>query len=440
MLIGIIATLSFLILIATGAHIFIIFFAVGFVATSIIMGGIGPAISMIGQTVYHGIATPTYSALPLFILMGSFAAKAGFAKDAYDVIQLWIGEKIPGSLGVTTCWGNAAFGAVSGSSLAAAAVFGRIALPEMQDRKYDKSFSLGCIAAAGTFSVMIPPSGTLIILSILTEQSVGSLFMAGIIPGLFTAAAYSISIIIRCILNPKLAPMTDNMQKYTFVEKLKYSIKIWPLLLMIIVVLGGIYSGVFTPTESASAGVFLSLFFGIWKGGLRKISEIRDSLKESAITSTMIFIIMAGAMYYGRVLAVTRLPANLATFIADLKISQTAVVLCVLLLYFFLGMFMNASAFFMFTYPIFYPMILTMGINPIWFCIVSMKMAEIGAVTPPVGLNAYSLKGVAGKNVSLEDVFNGVAPFILVDLIVLFFLFLFPKMATWLPSIYMANR
>jgi tripartite ATP-independent transporter DctM subunit len=435
--IGVITILAFLVLLATGAHIFIIFFAVGFGVTSMLIG-IEPAIAMIGQTIYHGIATDTYAVLPLFILMGAFAARAGFAKDAFDATQVWLG-KIPGSIAVATCWANAAFGAVSGSSLAASAVFGRVALPEMQRLKYDKSFSLGCIASAGTFASMIPPSGVLIVLAIITDQSIGVLFMAGVLPGLFTAAVYSVSIVYRSYRNPKLAPRAENLPTYSLLYKLKYTTKMWPIALLVVVVLGGIYSGIFTPTEAAAAGTLLTFIIGVFRGDLGKFSEVRASLKESAKTSSMIFAIMVGALYYGRVLGITRLPSNLSSLLIDMNFGPIAVTLFIMLVLFFLGMFMNASAFFMFSFPIFFPIILKMGINPVWFCIIAMKMAEIGAVTPPVGLNAFSLKGVAGKDVTIEDVFKGVTPFILCDLVVILFLYIFPALATWLPNLYLAS-
>src|SRR6056297_375070 len=437
MSIGIITIIAFLILLATGAHIFIIFFTVGLGATSFLIG-FDSAVSMIGQTIYHGIATPTYTVLPLFILMGSFAAKAGFAKDAYDTIQIWT-RKVPGSLGVATCWSSAVFGAVSGSSLASAAVFGKLALPEMRKLKYDKSFSLGCIASAGTFASLIPPSGVLIVLAIITDQSVGLLFMAGIIPGLFTAAVYSASIIYRASTNPKLTPRDENVVKYSFMDKIRYSSRIWPIVVLVVIVLGGIYTGFFTPTEAAAVGVFLTFIIGLWKGELKKFSVVREALKDSAKTASMIFAIMVGALYFGRVLGITRLPSNLTSAIVQMSVSPMVVTILILIILLFLGMFMNASAFFMFSFPIFFPVILQLGINPVWFCIVAMKIAEIGAVTPPVGLNAFSLKGVAGKDVSVEDVFSGVVPFILADLVVLVFLFIFPQIVTWLPNLYMAG-
>ncbi len=434
---GMLTVLAFLILIMTGSHIFIIFFAVGLATTTAIMG-FDTAVAMIGQTIYHGVATPTYTVLPLFILMGSFAARAGFAKDAYDTISIWA-RKVPGSLGVATCWASAMFGAICGSSLAGAAVFGKIALPEMKALKYDKSFSLGCIASAGTFAAMIPPSSVMIILAILTDQSVGMLFMAGIVPGLFTAAVYTASIIYRAARNPKIMPRSTDVTEYTLAEKLRYSVRVWPILLLIFVVLGGIYSGFFTPTEAAAIGASLTLIIGIWKGDLKQFSVIREALQDAAKTTSMIFAIMVGALYFGRVLGVTRLPSNLTQAIIEMNIPPTAVTIAILIVFFFLGMFMNASAFFMFSFPIFFPVIVKLGVDPVWFCIVAMKMAEIGAVTPPVGLNAFALKGVAGKDVTVEDVFSGVLPFIYADLVVLVFLFLFPWLATWLPSLYMGG-
>jgi len=263
--------------------------------------------------------------------------------------------------------------------------------------------------------------------------------MAGIIPGLFTAAVYSASIIYRASTNPKLTPRDENVVKYSFMDKIRYSSRIWPIVVLVFIVLGGIYTGFFTPTEAAAVGVFLTFIIGLWKGELKKFSVVREALKDSAKTASMIFAIMVGALYFGRVLGITRLPSNLTSAIVQMSVSPMVVTILILIILLFLGMFMNASAFFMFSFPIFFPVILQLGINPVWFCIVAMKIAEIGAVTPPVGLNAFSLKGVAGKDVSVEDVFSGVIPFILADLVVLVFLFIFPQIVTWLPNLYMAG-
>jgi len=437
MLIGSITILCFLILMAMGLHIFIVFFVAGFAVTAVVMG-VDPAIAMIGQTLYHGMATHTYAVLPLFILMGSFAARAGFAKDAFDVAYVWMG-RVPGSIGVATCWANAAFGAVSGSSLAAAAVFGRVAYPEMKRLNYDKSFALGCIASAGTFAAMIPPSGVLIILAIITDQSIGTLFMAGVVPGLVTAAVYSFSIIYRSKRNPTLAPSAVDAPRYTLWEKIRVTWKLWPIALLATVVLGGIYSGVFTAEEAAAAGTLLTFIIGIFRGSLGNFSELKESLKEGARTSAMIFAIMVGALYFGRVLGITRLPTDLASLIIAKKIGAIPVTIFILIILFFLGMFMNASAFFLFSFPIFYPVVVKLGVNPVWFCIICMKMAEIGAVTPPVGLNVYSLKGVVGKDATLEEIFKGIVPFIWADVAVIVLLYLFPAIATWLPNLYMSK-
>jgi len=437
MLIGSITILCFLILMATGLHIFVVFFVAGFGVTAAVMG-LDPAIAMMGQTLYHGMATHTYAVLPLFILMGSFAARAGFAKDAFDVAYVWMG-RVPGSIGVATCWANAAFGAVSGSSLAAAAVFGRVAYPEMKRLNYDKSFALGCIASAGTFAAMIPPSGVLIILAIITDQSIGTLFMAGVVPGLVTAAVYSFSIIYRAKRNPTLAPSAVDAPRYTLWEKIRVTWKLWPIALLATVVLGGIYSGVFTAEEAAAAGTLLTFIIGIFRGSLGNVSELKESLKEAARTSAMIFAIMVGALYFGRVLGISRLPTDLAALIIAKKIGAVPVTIFILIILFFLGMFMNASAFFLFSFPIFYPVVVKLGVNPVWFCIICMKMAEIGAVTPPVGLNVYSLKGVVGKDATLEEIFKGIVPFIWADVAVIVLLYLFPVIATWLPNLYMSK-
>ena len=432
---GIFSLLFFLVMIAAGAHIIVAFLLVGFAVTVSILG-FNPAINLLGQTMYHAIATPNFTVLPLFILMGAFAERAGFAKEAYDAVGV-VTKKLPGSIGIATCFASAFFGALSGSSLASAAIFGRLALPEMERHNYEKSFSLGCIASAGTFASMIPPSGMLILLAILTDQSVGVLFMAGIIPGLLTATVYAISIIIRVVRKPSLAPGMEFEKHYSFSEKFKLIFNIWPVLLLILVVLGGIYTGVFTPTEAAAAGSFLTLIIGMQKGYLRKLSEIRDALKSSAKTTSMIFAIMVGALYFGRVLALTRLPSNLGEYIIQLSVPGIVVIISIFAIYFLLGMFIPPAGFFAITIPIFFPLVLALDYNPIWFCIASMKLSEIAAVSPPVGLNAFTLKGIAGKGTSIEEVFTGVGPFILCDIIVLVMLMIFPSISLFLPDLYL---
>jgi len=433
--VGIFAIIALLVFLALGLHIAVDFLLVGLVVTTVLIG-IHAALPLLGQTMYYSIATPSFAALPLFVIMGAFASRGGFAKRVYDGIHeaAW---GLPGSLGITTCYGCAAFGAVSGSSLATSAIFGRLVLPEMDRHQYDKKFSLGTIAAAGTFAAMIPPSSMFIIYAIFTEQSVGRLFIAGIIPGLITATVYSLSIILRVKFNPKLAPPMQRETPVTVQHRLVSLTQTWPVVLLATIVLGGIYTGVFTPTEAGAAGAFATLILGIFLGKLGKLSAIKEALRESAQTTAMVFMIIVGALFFTRVLAITRIPMELSTLILGWNLPKIAVLLIILMLWFLLGMIIIPSGICALTLPIVFPIVVDLGYNPIWFGVITLKLAEIAAVTPPVGLNVYTLKGVAGEGTSIEEVFQGIWPFVVCDLLVLIALIMFPQLSLYLPNLMM---
>jgi len=434
--IGLIGVLLLLILLGKGVHIAIDFFVVGFCGIALLVGFQG-AMSFLSQTMYYTIATPTFCALPLFILMGAFAAMGSFAQQAYEGIHD-LTEGLPGSLAIATCFGCAAFGAVSGSSLATAALFGKIVLPEMIRYKYDKPFALGSIAAAGGFAAMIPPSAGFIVYAIFTEQSIGKLFMAGIFPGILTATAFSVMIILRVIRNPSLAPgrTTQSEGKEIPAKKSKLvSIrKMWSIALISAIVLGGIYSGFFTPTEAGAVGALAAMVIGFQQGEIRSMSSIKKALRDSAHTTSMIFIIMVGALFFGRFLALTRIPSFASNLIIGLNMPRFAVLFGILVVWFLLGMIVIPTGIMALTLPIFFPIVVSLGYDPIWFGVIIMKLGEIAAITPPVGLNVYALKGVAGKDTSLEEVFRGVWPFIFCELVVLGILIVFPQISLFLPN------
>ncbi len=435
--VGIYAIILLLVLLAFGLHIAVDFILVGLLATTTLIG-LHAALPLLGQTMYYSIATPSFAALPLFVIMGAFASRGGFAIRVYDGIHeaAW---GLPGSLGITTCYGCAAFGAVSGSSLATAAIFGRLVLPEMARHKYDKTFSLGTIAAAGTFAAMIPPSAMFIIYAIFTEQSVGRLFIAGIIPGLITATVYSLSIILRVKFNPKLAPPIQREDRVTLHHRLISLSQTWPVAVLATIVLGGIYTGVFTPTEAGAAGAFATLILGIFLGKLGKISIVKEALRESAQTTAMVFMIIVGALFFTRVLAITRIPMELSELILGWNLPRMVVLLIILMLWFMLGMIIIPSGICALTLPIVFPIVLNLGFDPIWFGVITLKLAEIAAVTPPVGLNVYTLKGVAGEDTSIEEVFRGIWPFVICDLLVLVLLIVFPQLTLFLPNLMMGK-
>ncbi len=431
--VGIISVFALLFLMSIGFYVSLNFFLVGFVTTFFLLGT-NAAFSLLGKTLYYSIASPSFTALPLFVLMGAFASNGGFAKRAYDGIhKATIG--VPGSLGITTCFGCAAFGAVSGSSLASSAVFGRLALPEMERHNYDKSFSLGTIASAGTFAAMIPPSSMFIVYAIFTEQSIGKLFMAGIIPGCITACVYTVSIIVRAKRNPLLAPEIVVEGKISFAERFLALFKIWPIAILAVIVLGGIYSGIFTPTEAAAAGAVATFILGAFLGKLRSRKVINGALRETAQTTTMIFMIIIGALFYSRVLTVTRIPSALTEYVMGWNLPPSCILLLILALWFVLGMILIPVGICAITLPIIYPIIINLGYSPIWFGVVVMKLVEIAAVTPPVGLNVFALKGVAGADTSIETIYKGIWPFLICDIVVLILLIIFPDIALYLPNL-----
>lgn len=431
--VGIFCILFLLILIGSGVPIAISFLASGLASSSLLIG-LKSSLSLLSQSAYYSISGPSWTSLPLFILMGSFAAVGGFAKRAYKGVDA-ISSGLPGSLGIATCFGCAAFGAISGSSIATTAIFGKLALPEMKKYNYDKSFSVGCIASAGTFASMIPPSMMFVIYALFTNTSIGRLFAAGVIPGLITATVYSASIIYRVKKNPKLAPRSLDKKILKPKEKLIELGKTWPIILIAFVVLGGIYSGLFTVTEAAAAGSLLTLFIGWQQGNIQRFHIVSEALRDAANTTSMIFLINIGALFYGRVLAITRLPIDLTMMIQAWDVPRIIILVSFLILYFFLGMIMVPIGIYALTLPIILPMLINLGYDPVWFGVIALKLTEIAAITPPVGLNVYAMKGVAGKDISLTEIFRGIWPFALCDIIVLVFLVAFPQLSLWLPNL-----
>lgn len=431
--IGIFTIFILLFFLGIGFQIGINFLIAGLVGSTLIIG-FHHALILMGESIYYSINVPCFVALPLFILMGSFAARGGFAQKAYDGLNK-ITAGIPGSLAIATCFSAAAFGAISGSSLATAALFGKLALPEMGRYKYKRSLSLGCIASAGTFACMIPPSNLFIIYAMFTEQSVGRLFAAGMLPGILTAITYSISIAYRVKKNPELAPGIEGEKEITLSQKIIALKQLGPILILALTVLGGIYSGIFTPTEAAAVGALLTLIFGIYLRKLNNLEKVKESLREAAQTTAMIFIIIAGSIYFSRTLALTRLPVALTTLIIEWDVSRAIILAGILFVWFLLGMIMIPTGIFALTLPIIFPVITQLGYNPIWFGVITIKLSEIAAVTPPVGLNVYALKGVAGKEVPIKEIFSGIWPFVLCDIIILILLIIFPQICLFLPNL-----
>lgn len=432
-LIGVAAIAALMVLLLIGVPLALSFIISSFVGIMLLLHGHAPALSLLGETAYSAIASPTFTVLPLFVLMGAFAASAGFAEKAYRGIHKLIGT-VPGSLAVATAFASAAFSTVCGSSLATASVFGRIAYPEMRRYGYEKKFSLGSIACSGSLAAMIPPSGMFILFSIFTDVPVGKLFMAGVIPGILTALAYVVVIFWKAKRNPELAPTPKFDTAPSVGERMTGFIDLWQILALGGIVLGGMYAGFFTATEAGAVGAFGALLMGLGTGPLRKISTLRTALRESASVTTTLFFIIIGALFFSRFLGLTRIPFDISNYLVSSGMPGWSILAMVLVIWFLMGMVIVPAAAFALTLPIIFPIITQLGYNPIWFCIIAMKMCEIAGVTPPVGLNAFALGSAAGKEVKVNEVFAGVWPFVAADIVVLGILLAFPVISTWLPN------
>jgi len=428
--IGMIGIFALLVLLLLGVHIGVALLVTG--VGGLVVMGVKNVVPYIGSSVFNFTWVYEFIALPLFILMSALAMRAGIAEATYGALYKLV-QRLPGSLAIATTFGCAVLGAVSGSSMAVTAVFGRVSLPEMKRYGYSKSLSLGVVAAAGTFACMIPPSTLFIIYAIFTETSIGRLFLAGVIPGIITACVYVASIIIRVRRTPALAPILEE-KKISWHEKIAALKQLWSVAILALVVLGGIYLGVFTVTEGAGIGCVGAVIIGVMIKGIRNLSIVR-SLQDTAHTTAMIFFIIIGALFFSRFLSMSQIPVHFSEFLSGLQVPREFIILAIFGMYFVLGMFIVPSGMMAITLPVIFPVVLNLGYDPIWFGVIVMKANEIAAVTPPVGLNVYVLKGVVGKDATLEEIFYGIWPFVVCDLIVLGLLVLFPRISLWLPDL-----
>ncbi len=423
-------------LMAIGLQIGLAFLFSGFFVCYLLLG-FSSSISLLGQSAYFSIASPTWAAIPLFILMGSFASNGGLARRAYNSVHA-LARRLPGSLMIATCFSCGIFGAVSGSSIATTAIFGKMALPEMKRLDYDSALSVGCIASAGTFASMIPPSMMMIIYALFTQQSIGKLFAAGIVPGFLSAVTYAVLIVVLVRRKPELAPRREFMTpENTGSSRRKEVLQIWPVGVIAFVVLGGLYSGYFTPTEAAAAGALVTLAFGWFLRSYNGLKGVTFSMQEAANITAMLFLINIGALFYSRVLAMTRFPTELTMLLEAANVSPFIILLGVMAIMFFLGMIMVPVGIYALTLPIVFPLLVKLGYDPIWFGVIALKLTEIGAITPPVGLNVFAIKGAIPKSmgISIETVYKGCVPFLLCDVLILVLLVMFPSVALWLPNL-----
>jgi len=400
---------------------------VGFLGFAYI-AGFDAAFGVLRTVPYTTFANEGMSVIPLFILMGAFAFEAGMSEDLYRAVHKIFGS-LRGGLAMATVAACACFAAISGSSLATAATLGRVAMPEMNKYKYNMALATGSIAAGGCIGILIPPSVILIIYGILTEQSIGKLFMAGVIPGILQAIGYILTIWILTKRNVALGPPGPKSSRK---EKLVAFSRTWEVLVLFILVIGGLYAGIFTPTEAAGIGAFVAFCFAILRGKM-KWQNFKQSLTSTASTTGMLFLIVVGAMILGYFFSITRLPFEFATMVAALPVNRYIILACIVVVVLILGCLMDSLAIVLLTVPVFYPLILELKFDPIWFGIIMVRVTEMGLITPPVGLNVFVLHGIT--KTPMHTIFKGVMPFLLADVFGLILLIFLPQISLFLPGL-----
>jgi tripartite ATP-independent transporter DctM subunit len=428
--IGIVSLLAAMVLLAARVPIGV---ALGTVALAGIwyLRGLDVALGMLRSAPYDFLANWELSAIPMFILMGSVAHTSGISSSLFKAARLWLG-RLPGGLAVATNFACAGFAAASGSSVAAAAAMGKIAIPEMLRAGYAPSLATGTVAAAGTLAALIPPSILFVLYGIFAETSVTKLLIAGILPGLLTAAVYAIMLIGRCLAFPELAPKVDI--KATPREKWQALFEIWPVTLLILGMIGGLLSGIVTPTEAGAYGAFLAYLIAAVQGRLTW-KVFRTSVMDSVTATSRLLFVAVGAILLTKFLALSGLPFYIADTMGSWAVDPVLLVVGVSIVYLILGMFLDPLGILLITIPVFVPMFEKLGLNLVWFGVLVVKYLEIGLLTPPVGFNVYVIKTVVGDEISLETIFKGVGWFLGCEVIIMTLLILFPQISLYLPSL-----
>ncbi|MAF48612.1 MAG: C4-dicarboxylate ABC transporter [Rhodospirillaceae bacterium] len=371
------------------------------------------------------------SAIPMFILMGAVAHHSGITVALFRAARLWLG-RLPGGLAVATNFACAGFAAASGSSVATSAAMGRIAIPEMIRQGYDKGLATGVVTSAGTLGALIPPSILFILYGIFAEQSITRLLIAGILPGLLTAGIYAVMIVARCKANPALAPKLD--EQVSTAEKWNSLAPIWPLLLLIVGIIGGLYSGLVTPTEAGAFGAFLAFIIVATQGRLTW-QVIRDSVIEATSATARLLFVAVGAILLSHLMALTGVPAYLGSIVGEYALDPLFLVIGTSLIYIILGMFLDPLGILLLPLPILLPMFEILQLDLIWLGVLVVKYLEIGLLTPPVGFQVYVVKSVVGDEISLETIFRGVGWFLACEVVIMTLLIAFPQISLLLPNL-----
>jgi len=426
--VGILGSVLLVFLLFLGMPIAFVMMFVGFLGISY-LASVNAALPVVAKTVYETAAHYPYTIIPLFILMGGFAGNAGITRQLYQSFDKWF-RRLPGGLGIATVAACAFFAALSGSSVAAAAAMGTVAIPEMRRFNYAPKLAVGVVAAGGTLSFLIPPSLGFVVYGMLTEQSIGKLLISGIFPGLLLSVVFMAIIVIEVKMDPSLAPATPG--EVSFKEKLLAFSGVWETLLVFFIVMGGIYLGFINPTEAGAIGATALFVLALLK---RKLSfrNLSDSLLEAVRISVLVLFLVAGANVFSYFLALSTIPMAVSSWMAGLAVSRYVILSIIVIIYLILGCFLDAISMMVLTMPVIFPVIKALGFDPIWFGVICVIMMEAGLITPPVGLNVYALAGVV-KDVPMQTIFRGAVPFLLAMVVVVIIITIFPIICLFLPS------
>ncbi len=386
--------------------------------------------ALTSTALYSSVANHALTAVPLFLLMGYFAFHAGLTRACFSTARIWLAGA-PGGLAMASVAGCALFGACSGSGVAAAGAMGRVAIPEMLRYGYDRKLACGSIAAAATLAVLIPPSIVMVVYAIIVEASIGRLLMAGYLPGLLSAVILMGMIYVRVRFNPSLAPEVPFTP--TWADRFAALKDVWGISVLILLVLGGLYSGFVTATEAAALGALGALVLMIAAGQCNRVT-FKDALLETARTTSMIFLLLVGASIFTGFMALSGVPQKLAEVIVGANLSVGMLLFIICIVYVFLGCFLDSISMMLLTLPVLLPVLHQLNINLIWFGVIVVKLVEIGCITPPFGITVYVVKGVVGNSVPLEEVFRGIWWFLIMEIFTLIILILVPEISLILPN------
>jgi tripartite ATP-independent transporter DctM subunit len=439
-LIGLLGVLLLLVLLVLGMHVGLALTISGFVGLAYILG-VQRALEMAVSSMYGKISGTALVTLPLFILVGYLASGGGISRDIYRSLEMFIG-RFKSGLGMATVLACTAFGTVCGSSLVTAAVFAKISAPEMRRRGYSKGLAYGICASAGSIGMLIPPSILAIVYGMLSGVSVGKLLIAGIVPGGMWAVLFCLTIVAYARISPKAIQTQADLQGFALGEKLASLKAWWPIGLSGAIIFGGIYGGVFTPTEASAVAAFVLFLFYVYRGLVKKqdrrlserFGELYGILNDTATTSAMIFLVLGAATVFSNFTVLTGLTTRLTQFVNGLGLSQTSLVVMFVLVYLVLGCFIDSISMLSITISLFNPIADAAGVDPIWYAVMVILAVEIGFITPPFGINLYAVLGVAEKDVDIKDMIVGSFPFFVAEMVSLIIILAFPILATYLPA------